>query len=732
MKPIRSILLITLFAAATSVLAQAPQRFNYQAVARDASGNAISEKTLGVRISIVEGSAGGTTLYTETFSPTTSKQGLFSIQVGGGTPATGTFASIVWNSGAKFLKVEIDPAGGSAFTLLGTSQLLSVPFAFAADKLSSPMSIKDLSDVSDDVPSVNQVLRWNGSEWKPDNAGSGTLVTSTALSGDGSAATPLTIAQQSATNGQVLQWNGSEWKPATVSGGVGDNWGTQSVVVNSSLTGNGTPGAPLGVTTTGASNGSVLKFDGLKWVAGVDAGDNWGTAKVNTSTQFAGDGTPVSPLKLASNGAAAGQFLKFDGTNWIPGDGGSGSLTLPASGTAADAGPAMQIMNTNGGGIIGQTQGTGANITGLTGIILNTSGGNGSAGVYGRNLTTGTNGFGVIGVHEGSGVGVSGIAKTGNGIAVDGLAQGPSGIGVHGVGSTGVAGTTQIANGKGVYGNSTLTTGYAAWFDGQTMLKNNSTTTTPNLYIWEDDMNDKTRVRFNNGIANEYWDILARTTSSAGVDLDKFAISHFSNGDILTVSGDKRVGINVSNPETELEINGSLKLSGGIKLNGTFGTTGQVLLNTGGSIAWGSGTNALYANTILGDQTADLNNVNTPVTSLIELPGLDDLTSFTTTGNTTVIFTFSHSQLVSTSTGDVDLQIEIGFQQGASIINRAIVKDVILNGKTKSISYTHHCHFSGAGTYKPYIYIGTGNSGKFNAVGTGSSTGQVSIQVIRQ
>ena len=101
-------------------------------------------------------------------------------------------------------------------------------------------------------------------------------------------------------------------------------------------------------------------------------------------------------------------------------------------------------------------------------------------------------------------------------------------------------------------------------------------------------------------------------------------------------------------------------------------------------------------------------------------------------GNTTVIFTFSHSQLVSTSTGDVDLQIEIGFQQGASIINRAIVKDVILNGKTKSISYTHHCHFSGAGTYKPYIYIGTGNSGKFNAVGTGSSTGQVSIQVIRQ
>src|SRR5690348_5254661 len=108
MKPIRFILLI-MSIAVSPVFAQSPQRFNYQAVARDASGNAVSEKTLGVRISILDNSEAGTLLYSETFDPKTTKQGLFAIQVGGGNVASGSFSSIVWGAAPKFLKVEIDP-----------------------------------------------------------------------------------------------------------------------------------------------------------------------------------------------------------------------------------------------------------------------------------------------------------------------------------------------------------------------------------------------------------------------------------------------------------------------------------------------------------------------------------------------------------------------------------------------------------------------------------------------
>lgn len=734
MKSIRSILLFTLFAAASSAIAQVPQRFNYQAVARDASGNALSEKTIGLRISIVDGSAGGPSLYTETFSAPTNKQGLFSIQVGGGSPTSGTFGGVVWTSGAKFLKVELDPAGGTAFTLLGTSQLLSVPYALAADKLSSPMSIRDLSDVSDTSPSVDQVLKWNGTEWVP-GTGAGAIVTTAALGGDGSAANPLTIAKQNATSGQVLQWNGTDWKPATISGGVGDNWGTQSVVTNATLSGAGTSASPLTIATQSASNGQVLKYNGTTWAPAFDLGDNWGTAKVNTSTQFTGDGTPVSPLVLAQQGATTGQFLKWSGTGWIPGDGG-GSLTLPASGNISDPAFALQIQNTNGTGIVGIQAGNTDATFGVEGRVLNTNTKPSAAGVMGHHYSTGAFGYGVFGLHDGDGVGVAAEAKGPTGYGMLGRANGVNGAGVYGLATgtngRGVSGNAGGATGIGVYGGAVGPTAYAGYFDGQTLLRHNSVASSPNLYIWEDDINDKTRVRFNNGVANRYWDMTARTTSSASPDLDRYVVNHFSGGDILTITGDKKVGINISNPEHELEINGSMKLSGGIKLNSTFGTVGQVIVNTGGSAVWGSGTNALFSNTILSDQNADLNNISTSITSLTGLPGLTSIPTFTTTTPTKVIFTFSHSQLVSTNTGDVDLQIEIGFMQGATIINRAIVKDVILNNKTKSISYTHHCQFNSAGTYRPYIYIGTGNSGKFNAVGTGSSTGQVSIQVIAQ
>lgn len=741
MKPIRFILLILISLVCAAAFAQAPHKFNYQAVARDGSGNPLSEKNIAVRISIIEGSAGGASLYSETFTSTTGKQGLFAIQVGGGTPVSGTFGSISWTSGSRFLKVEIDANGGSTFTTLGTSQLLSVPFAFVADKLSSPMSMNELSDVSDNSPAVDQVLKWDGTSWVPSAVpGGGSITTAASLSGTGTAGSPLTIAQQNATSGQVLQWNGTEWKPATVSGGVGDNWGTQNVVTSSVLSGNGTSGSPLTLSTTGATNGQVLKYNGTSW--GPADGDNWGTAKVNTSTQFEGDGTPANPLKLGANGAQVGEALVWNGTGWLPGAG-AGGLTLPYTTNTGVVGTALQIQSSGGSSIDGTTTNNGADMAGVKGIVANTTAGVGSAGVFGRNITTNGNGFGVLGVHESTGSGVFGEAKGAAGYGVFGRANGVNGVGtygtssgtfgygVYGLGNTGVAGISTTANGNGVYGEAT-NGGYAGWFDERVIIKANSSAAKGGLTITEVEAGDYARLRFDNNNVAKYWDITALLT--ANLATDRLRITNWNGNDVMVMSGDGAVGIGVANPLERLDIAGTIKLTGGIRAGGVLGTSGQTLQSTGAGVQWASGQAAQYNNTYLYWQDGtSVNNINITEASMTGLTGM----SFTTTGPARVAFTFSHGQLQSNGTGDVDLRVRLVFINTANgaIVNQAIANDVILNNKKKTFSYTHHCFFGAAGTYQPVVYIGTGNTGQFHALGSASgfgNTGQVVIHVVQQ
>lgn len=113
-------------------VAQAPQRFNYQGVARNATGTAIANQSITLRISILDGSASGTPLYVETTGAMTNQFGLYNLSIGGGAVVGGSWNSINWGSGDKYLKVEADPAGGSNYTVLGTTQLLSVPYALYA------------------------------------------------------------------------------------------------------------------------------------------------------------------------------------------------------------------------------------------------------------------------------------------------------------------------------------------------------------------------------------------------------------------------------------------------------------------------------------------------------------------------------------------------------------------------------------------------------------------------
>lgn len=127
----KKIYLLLLFVC-TTLFAQVPQGFSYQAVALNSSGTAVASAPVRVRLSILESSATGTASYVETHNPTTNNAGLFTLTIGMGTPTTGTFANINWSQNSKFLKVELDVANGTNYVTIGSSQLLSVPYAMYA------------------------------------------------------------------------------------------------------------------------------------------------------------------------------------------------------------------------------------------------------------------------------------------------------------------------------------------------------------------------------------------------------------------------------------------------------------------------------------------------------------------------------------------------------------------------------------------------------------------------
>jgi len=140
-----SVIIITLAyqIAVTTAFAQSPQGFSYQAVVRDAGNKLLTNKNVGMQISILQGTATGTAVYTETQTATTNNNGLVTVIIGNGTVISGTFASINWSKGLYFIEVETDPTGGTTYTITNTNQLLSVPYALYASSSGSVFPLAD-------------------------------------------------------------------------------------------------------------------------------------------------------------------------------------------------------------------------------------------------------------------------------------------------------------------------------------------------------------------------------------------------------------------------------------------------------------------------------------------------------------------------------------------------------------------------------------------------------------
>ncbi|MDX9905018.1 MAG: hypothetical protein RBS55_00375 [Bacteroidales bacterium] len=158
---IRIVLIMIFILSVSSLLntinAQVPQKMSYQAVVRDENGGLIKSNMVGVRVQIIQGSELGGSVFVEFHQALTNANGLVTLKIGDGTVVYGEFSEIDWSDGPYFIKTETDPTGGTNYTIAGTSELMSVPYALFAGS-SMP---------------EGSIIMYSG-EWNFDNTGLGT------------------------------------------------------------------------------------------------------------------------------------------------------------------------------------------------------------------------------------------------------------------------------------------------------------------------------------------------------------------------------------------------------------------------------------------------------------------------------------------------------------------------------------------------------------------------------
>lgn len=379
-------------------LSQAPEKMSYQAVIRNGSGQLLGNQSIAVRVSILQGSPAGAEIYAERLTGNTNANGLVSLEIGTGTVITGTFASINWPAGSYYLKTETDPAGGTNYTITGTSQLLSVPYAMYAKSAGN-------SGGTFTIPYINTVN--NASTlFSLTNDGDGT-----SLEGNNT----TTTSNIAAVRGVVT--NASPGGFSSAVRGINNGTGGLGVGVYGSQAGSGwgvygtTPNG-LGVYGNATANG-----------IGVYANSNTGTGLTATSN----NGIPVS-VSIFNNA--------------------NNNTVLNAS--SVGNGTVINVTTSGNGAGVRSSTGSGFGVHGITtaqtsaGVVGDNNGG-GEA-IVGR--TTSDIAGAVVGRNDGGGYGVRGFVATntsGTGIGVYGQ------VGINN--STGRAGRFENFNQTNTTGN---------------------------------------------------------------------------------------------------------------------------------------------------------------------------------------------------------------------------------------------------------------------------------------
>jgi hypothetical protein len=389
-------LLVSGLLLSVSFFAQAPQKMSYQAVIRNSSNALIASTAVGVRVSVLQGSTSGMPVYVETHTPNTNANGLVSLEIGTGIIVSGTFSAIDWATGPYFIKTETDPTGGTTYSIIGTNELLSVPYAlFSANGTPGPQGPTGLTGLTGATgqQGIQGIAGLNGTNGIDGAFGVTGPQGPTGLTGLTGATGPQGIAGLNGSNGT----NGIDGATgaagatgltgATGPQGIAGLNGTNGIDGAFGVTG---PQGPTGLTgLTGATGPQGLI--GLTGVTGsTGATGPQGTIGLTGATGSTGATGPQGPTGLTGLTGATGPqgIVGLNGTNGIEGavgaTGPQGLIGLTgAIGSTGATGPQGLI------GLTGATGSTGA--TGPQGSI-GLTGATGSVGATGATGAAGTNG----------------------------------------------------------------------------------------------------------------------------------------------------------------------------------------------------------------------------------------------------------------------------------------------------------------------------------------------------
>ncbi|AKK72637.1 hypothetical protein OK18_08390 [Chryseobacterium gallinarum] len=363
-------------------IAQVPEKMSYQAIIRNGSGQLLNNQSIAVKATILQGSPAGTEVYSERLTGNTNANGLITLEIGSGTVLSGTFATINWPSGNYYLKTETDPAGGNNYTITGTSQLLSVPYAMYAKSAGS-------SGGTFAIPYTNTVNN-AATLFSLTNDGDGT-----SLEGSNTA----TTSNIAAVRGIVT--NAS---PGGFSSGVrGINNGTGGLGVGVYGSQNGSGWGVYGVTPNGLGVYGNASANGI----GVYANSNTGTGLTATSNN--GIPAAISIFNNANNNNALSVSSVGNGTvvNVTTTGNGAGVRSSTVSGFAhhgitSAVSSAGVVGDNNGGGeaVVGRTT---SDIAGAV-VGRNDGGGYGVRGFVATNTSgTGIGVYGQVGLNNSTG-----------------------------------------------------------------------------------------------------------------------------------------------------------------------------------------------------------------------------------------------------------------------------------------------------------------------------------------
>jgi hypothetical protein len=390
-------LLLFLFAS-VSILAQTPEKMSYQVVLRDASNTLLTNQQVGIQISILQTTITGSAVYTETQTATTNINGLVSLAIGTGT-SSDDFSAIDWSAGPFFIKTATDPAGGTTYTITGTSQLMSVPFAMYAKTAGNAAPGPQGAQGTQGIQGATGTAGTNGTQGIQGAAGAdgtnGIQGTQGAIGTPGADGAPG-VAGTNGTNGT----QGTQG--ATGTAGTDGTNGTQGAQGATGTTGaagtNGTDGTQgtLGATGTSGTDGTN-GIQGIQGATGTN-GTN-GTQGIQGAT-----GTPGAAGTNGTNGRQGTQGADGatgpTGQQGLAGNDGVTGLTGP-QGTIGLTGATGQQGLAGNDGATGATglQGPAGNdgATGLTGPqgTIGLTGPTGPAGSLGPQGIPGVDGVGI-------------------------------------------------------------------------------------------------------------------------------------------------------------------------------------------------------------------------------------------------------------------------------------------------------------------------------------------------